>query len=241
MKYNLRRVLVIIFIIFIGFYLVFAFKNSHKLVNNPAFPKGLLAINTDKSTYLLGETVKIQIASLDLTGHTVCNSDLILEIQGKKETDIHRSSTCGDDNVTNNPDYFFDYKTDEAGTYTLKLTNQTTGLVVRKEFIVVKNRDLDIVRETATRISSSKADRYPVKFIVTANKAYQGSVSDVIPKGFTIPWQGPGQLEGQKITWQLNLKAGETKELIYEYSPPKNNSNLFKFGRDGEWQVITTI
>ena len=44
------------------------------------FTWGVLAINTNKSIYLPGERVYLQMGVLDKRGHTICNADLVLDI-----------------------------------------------------------------------------------------------------------------------------------------------------------------
>jgi hypothetical protein len=234
-KIGPTKIVIVLGIVALFFVFVIFPKNTGK----QNFTKGVVAVNTDKQIYLPGETVHIQMGALDSKGHTLCNANLLLEIQGKKQKNILHSSTCGDDNVTNNPDYFFDYQPTKTGTYTLKLTNKDTGQVTKNQFTVVAQRSLDIVRETATRINPFKADRYPVKLTVTASQDYQGSISDTVPQGFTIPWQGPATIQGNQITWQVTLKAGETKELLYEYSAPKVSPEIYLLGNQGEWQIAS--
>lgn len=214
--------------------------NFKKSAIESSFSKGVLALNTDRQEYLPDETVKVQIAALDANGHTVCNANLVLEINNVKEENIQKSATCEDGNVTNNPDYVFNLKPGKIGKYNLKLTNLDTGQVTQNKFTITKSRTLDIVRETAIRINPLKVERYPVKLILKAEKDYQGEISDVIPEGFTIPWQGPAKLDGNKITWQVSLKAGETKVLVYEYTAPKEYLSFYQMGEKGEWQIVVT-
>ena len=239
MKIKIAISILLIVVAGFGFYFL---KSNRQKVN---LAKGILALNSDKQIYIPGETVHLQIAALDPQGHTICNADLELLINGQKTGGIKNSSTCGDGNVTGNPDYFYDIKIDRTGNYSIKLTDNTTGQIAKNQFSVVASREVDIVRETATRINPLKAERYPVKLIVTATKDFQGEISDIIPAGFTIPWQGPAKVtdngdKGKVITWQVDIKAGETKELIYEYSAPKTGPAIYKIGNNSEWQIVAT-
>ena len=236
---NKKIILIIGILLLFGSFFVLRL-NLKKSTSKLSPSKGVLALNTDKQEYLPDETVKVQMAVLDANGHTICNANLVLEINNVKGENIQKSATCEDGNVTNNPDYVFIFKPEKIGKYNLKLTNLDTGQVAQNKFTITKGRTLDIVRETATRINPFKADRYPVKLIVKAEKDYQGEISDVIPDGFTIPWQGPAKLDGNKITWQVNLKAGETRELVYEYSAPKTVPAVYKLGNNNEWQIVAT-
>jgi hypothetical protein len=84
-------------------------KNSKNSTIKNDFSKGVLAINTDRTEYLSKEIVIIQMSALDPQGHTLCNANLELTINGVKAKNIMKSSTCGPDNVTLNPDYFFNF------------------------------------------------------------------------------------------------------------------------------------
>jgi hypothetical protein len=241
--YTGNRKMVPIFgiIIFIGVILLLIY-----FVRNYAFntnsSKGFMAVNSDRAEYLSGETVTIEMGVLGSNGNTLCNANLELNINGTKTTNIKKSSTCGD-TVANSPDYFFQFVPQHTGVYKIELKNLDTKNAVKNKFRVNENRNLDIVRETATRINPGLAERYPVRLIVKASKDFQGEVYDTIPVGFTIPWQGPAKVsddgkKGKVISWQLNLKAGEIKELIYEYSTPKMVPAVYKLGNSGEWQIV---
>lgn len=222
-------VLLLILTGFFGFRLI-----SGKSTND--FSKGVLAVNINKTKYLKGEIVKIQITAVDANGKIECNANLKLTINGTEAKNIAKSSTCG--TTAQNFDYSFNFEPEKTGVYRLKLTNTDTKVTITNSFDVVSERNLDIVRETATRIDPLKKDRNSMKLVVTVVKDYSGEISDIFPKGFAIPWQGPAKITGNKIFWQVNLKAGETKELTYEYSAPKVVPALYKFGENGEWIVV---
>jgi hypothetical protein len=238
MTKNIIIITTSLFLILTAF-LVFKFGLNKKGLKDPNdFSSGVLAINTDKSIYLLGETVKIQMSALDSHGNVLCNAKLSLQINGSEEKQIKTSPTCSLGSVTSNPDYFVNYTPQKTGNYEIKLKNLETNVSAMNKFEVSNERDLDIVRETAVRINPNKNQRYAVRLIVTAKNDYSGEISDLIPNGFSIPWQGPAKVEGNKISWQVNLKAGETKEFIYEYLAPTTSPSLYYFGKGNKWQVV---
>ena len=125
------------------------------------FMWGVLAINTNKATYTVGEKAYLQFASLDEYGHTLCDSKLEVKLTNitngsnaqtetfSTESDtITRNSTCGANNYTDEPDYFTtteplgevgppSQSSGEASTYTMVLTNQDTGYSITDKFDVV--------------------------------------------------------------------------------------------------------
>lgn len=176
----------------------------------------------------------ISMASLDNTGHTLCRSNLKLEItdpENKTEAlKIINSPTCGDDNVTNDPDYLASQTLEKTGQYKLKLTNLDTGKTTEIEIKVMDSLSIDIKRSGATRINPFKSDRYPMIITVKANMDYRGQIEEQIPANFKIVWQGEAKIEGTNIIWDMDLKAGETKTLSYEYAAPKVSPALYTLG-----------
>ena len=198
-----------------------------------------MAVNTDKQKYLVGETAKIQMAVVNTEGKPNCEANLKLTINGTETNKIVKSPTCGSV-VFDNADYFSTFNPDRTGKYILKLTNLDTRNTITSSFNVVSERNLDITRKTATSITPVKDGRYPVRLIVTAKSDYIGGVSDTLPEGLTVVWWGPAKVEGNKISWQVDLKAGETKELVYEYTAPTKVPAVYTFKENGEWTIVAT-
>ena len=208
------------------------------------FSKGVLAINTNKSYYKVNEKVEIGMASLDYKGDTLCKSNLKMIIKnpdGKEEIvstsddGIFNSSTCDENNnVTNNPDYLATFYPTKEGEYILKLINEDNGNEKETKFEVKSNIQYDIERSGATRINPFKADRYPMIIKVTSDEDFKGQLVENIPVSFDIVWQGNSTINEndnyKTITWDLDLKAGESKEFIYEYQPPKTSPEFYTLG-----------
>ncbi len=150
-KINKKILITKAILLLLGGVFVYIILTKNNIANNN-LSKGILAVNSDRTEYLPGETATIQMGVLDPNGNTLCDANLELKINGTKMKDIKKSSTCGD-NVTNNPDYFFKFVPQKTGTYKLKLTNLDTKNLTNNTFKVVDKRDLDIVREAATRIN----------------------------------------------------------------------------------------
>jgi len=208
--------------------------------------KGVLAINTEKSVYTKGESAIFQIGSLDPRGNTLCHSNLTLEISGphfwnKKTiltTDnkaIKTNSTCGDNNVTNEPDYTAKFTPAETGRYYVRLTNRDSKISDVISFDVVSQKSsIQIDRWGATRINPFKSDRYPMVLKVTAEKDFKGQLVERVPANFQIVWQGSAKITPSSrditLTWDVNMKAGETKEFSYEYTAPKVSPDFIRLG-----------
>lgn len=221
---------------FVFFYLNKQESNNLEITTFDTATQGSLVLNTDKLQYLAGEVVSINIASLDEEGHTNCNSNLFLEVfnvKNKEEVkmlEVTNSPTCDDDSVTNDPDYFAAFTPESIGTYSLVLTNLVTDQSIETEIEVKENLKYEVQRSSASRVSSSESSRYPMLITVKANQDLSGTISDSIPDGFQFAWQGAAKVENNKITWDVNLKAGETQTFSYEYQAPASSTDSNIFG-----------
>ncbi|KKU95917.1 MAG: hypothetical protein UY28_C0042G0003, partial [Candidatus Amesbacteria bacterium GW2011_GWB1_48_13] len=216
-------------------------------------PKGpkvplVLVVNTDKSVYAPGETVKFQMASLDKVGHTLCDSKLSLEVKRsfwkRYRLPVVNSPTCGDDNVTNDPDYTATFNIPATGKYRFTLTNKSNRQKAAGEITVSKDSPvLDIKRSSATRINPFESNRYPMVVSITANEDWQGEYTDIIPDSYTFAWYGAAKVDKNRISWDLELNKGETVELKYEYTPEKISPALFYIVSSHEtapvWQIAS--
>jgi hypothetical protein len=192
--------------------------------------RGNLVLNTDKALYTPGEKVFFQMASLDENGDTLCDSNLELSItlNSKLLTDnlpVSPSSTCDPSGiVSNSPDYTTFFKPEEEGTYKITLTNKDNGDLTETEIEVSSSPpDISITRWGPTKIDSTVSNRYPMVITVSANENYTGKVTDELPGNFSFAWYGTaeiGEKNGSKTKSQpIDLKAGESMELKYEYFP----------------------
>jgi hypothetical protein len=189
------------------------------------FTWGVLVINTNKATYLTGDSAYVQMSSLDEKGSTLCDSHLKLEItdpQGHTAApDIEKSGTCKANNVTDNPDYFTHYQTGAAGTYQMKLTNLDNGFEVKDSFEVKDRLPFEIERIGATRINPFDAT-YTMTIKVKANQAFTGDIKEHVPANF--------QLIHSKTDWTVHLAAGKEQTFSYTYQAPKVSPEIFSLG-----------
>src|SRR6185503_11785611 len=135
------------------------------------FTWGALAINTDKSIYLPGETADLQMAVLDETGNMVCDADVTLTVTDPtgivttlKTSDgsITVTPQCLLHEVTTVPDYQASYITSGIGNYTMSLSATTKNgtYTIDDGFSVQESVPFDITRSAPTRIYPPNT--YPV-------------------------------------------------------------------------------
>ena len=159
------------------------------------FTWGVLAINTNKSIYLPGETAQIAIAVLDETGNMVCNADVTLGITDSlghtqmlttENGDIVVNDICSKHAFSLTPDYQTSYVVGPAGKYTMNLSATTSNgtYSISDSFAVANTVDFDVKRTSATRLYPPFW--YPVTMTVTANKDFSGVITDYVPATFEI-------------------------------------------------------
>jgi autotransporter-associated beta strand protein len=207
------------------------------------FTWGVLAINSDKSVYKLGETAYLQMGVLDDLGHTLCSAPLKLEVQSPSSVtqtllfsagSIQKSGDCGQDNVTDKPDYFANYKVSELGEYQLKLTNLSNNYTIRSSFKVEDLPIFDVERVGASRINPFKAS-YNMTMKVKSTQDFNGSIREVVPASFAVGGISSGGVKsqnsaGQIIVWPEVLAAGQEVELSYTYQAPQISPEFYLLG-----------
>lgn len=183
------------------------------------FTWGVLAINTNKSIYANGERAQIAMAVLDEYGKMVCNADVTLEITSPsgvttvlttRDKTIIINRECFIHAVTQKPDYETSFLTQGVGGYEVKLSAETKNgtYTIQDSFEVRDPSDIpfDVERVSATRIFPPVA--YTMEFPITAHEDFSGTITEVVPEGFTIT-----SLEGTTSYTSLSvIQAAEDKK-----------------------------
>ncbi len=215
------------------------------------FTWGVLAINTHKSIYLENELADIGIAVLDNNGKMVCDANVTLEITdpaGIKTTlttpqDIIVTEACRIYDITQRPDYYTNYSINSAGTYLINLTAITKDGTwnIQDNFSVSENVDFDVSRGIPqTRIYP--AVNYIMNISIKADKGHNGIINEYVPASFDISlYQGMTITtigDTKILSWDVNLKAGDTISLAYEYDAPDVSPEFYLLGRlnIGSWE-----
>jgi hypothetical protein len=201
------------------------------------FRWGVLAINTNKSIYLPGEQIYLQMVVLNEYGHTICNAKLELTINNQilstENGQIQYSDSCGYDNVTDTPDYFAYYQINTAGTYQMTLKNLDNGFEINDSFEVKDSVPFEIERIGATRVNPYVAN-YIMTLNIKANQDFNGEIIEKLPGIFEVIEAGGGKVEntdlGKEIAWEVNLKAGDEITRQYEYDAPDLSPRVYLFG-----------
>ncbi|PLX26881.1 hypothetical protein C0583_05515 [Candidatus Parcubacteria bacterium] len=204
------------------------------------FSWGVLALNFDKAEYYNGEEAYLQMAVLNELGHTLCDSQLYLEITSPDggvaylNTDnglIGRNSECGADNYIESPDYDAYYGVGAIGDYVVKLKAVTDNgeFEISDTFSVVSSTNFDIQRYGPTRINPTYD--YDMEIRVRANVGFRGDVIEKVPVNFNIGsyeikvnneienWKLEiGNFEQEKYLTVKNVDLNIGDELIIDYN-----------------------
>ncbi len=201
---------------------------------------GVLAVNTPEATYETGSVAEFHMAALDDRGDTICDAELRLLITPPsglaEEIPVERSTTCGPNNVTDEPDYRALYRLRESGTYDLVLThvNREGEIVhqVRDAVHAAERMPYTIERAGATRIWPKAP--YTMHLTVSAREDWSGTLVEALPRDFVVTDAGGGESSvwggAKRLSWELTLAAGESVTLSYEYDAPDRSPYLYLLG-----------
>ncbi|MBI4084973.1 MAG: hypothetical protein HY432_00490 [Candidatus Liptonbacteria bacterium] len=230
-------------------------KNGSIYYASGDFSWGVLVVNFNKSIYTSGDKINVGFGVLDNYGHTICDANIKMTVQtpsGKmlnfstQNKTITRNSTCGPTTVTNKPDYSAVASSSEIGVYGVKVTAQMeessnrAPREITDSFEVQQNPFFDVERRGPTRIYPPEIYQFTIR--IKANQDFSGVMQEAVPSSFNIPNDSGyslAEVNGEKIiSWNVNLKSGESQEVRYSFKAPDISPELYKLGplRIGAWQ-----
>lgn len=201
---------------------------------------GVLVVNTPRSVYEIDDPVEFHMAALDDSGDTICDAELRLTVAAPsgeaEELRVDPQPTCGPNNVTDSPDYLSWYRPRETGRYELTLTqvDMEGGVVhqVKDAFEVRESVPYTVERRAATRIWPKAS--YVMEVTVSAATDFAGSFVEAIPSDFTLVDAGEAETTrwggAIRLTWPLELAAGEVRTFRYEYDAPDVSPYIYLLG-----------
>ena len=211
--------------------------------------RGVLAVNTDKATYLADDTVRFAIGLLDEEGEMICDANMTLTITGPdgkhvlttEDGTLTKSRRCAVKDTTTEPDYAAQYIPAHPGEYAYDLSVITTEGLFEKEggFTVQDTVAFDVRRDGPTRLYPVKPDT--MRITITAHEDYVGIVKESIPEFWAIKLKGDFVVNdsgGRVIEWDVDLAEGETTILEYTFDAPDESPVYYELGplRIGEWE-----
>lgn len=219
------------------------------------FTWGVLAINTNKASYRVGEDVSMGMAVLGDYGRTKCIASGDIQLNTAKiwltitspsgkltklSTDdgsIWGSGDCKDRSVTNKADFLSKITATEVGSYEILMEAEhyLGKRSIRTSFVVEQNETKFEIERTKfpTRIYP-KVD-YPVTVTIKANENFSGYIHDVVPKNFKISQiSNNGTPENtadfQAVGWDVKLEKGKTYQFSYTIHFPQVAPEFYLVG-----------
>jgi hypothetical protein len=208
---------------------------------------GVLALNSDKTIYRPDEVANFAITTLDEAGATVCDGNITLEITGPDQeasysTDagtIKKNDNCQVYSEDFTPDYQTSHQLGRDGKYTLHLKAKTAnGEFELTDTIEVRsNQPAYITRTGPTRVYPPV--EYPMRLEIKAEQDFKGTVQEAVPSSFELTDEtdfarGYDKVEIKDsfkyITWDVDIKAGETVVLGYDFKAPPVSPAFYLFG-----------
>lgn len=219
------------------------------------FTWGVLAINTNKALYRVGENVNIGMAVLGDYGRTKCIATEDVQLNTAKvwltvtsptgtitrlsteDGSIWGSGDCKDRSVTDKADFLSKITADEAGTYQILMEAEhyLGKRSVKTSFVVEQNEPKFTIERTKfpTRIYP-KVD-YPVTVTITAADNFTGYIHDIVPKSFQISNISDNGItemtsDFQAVGWETTLQKGKTYQFSYTIHFPQVAPEFYLIG-----------
>ncbi|MFH1509496.1 MAG: sialate O-acetylesterase [bacterium] len=220
-------------------------KNKNTKIFTQDFVWGVLAVNTDKDTYQIGEKADVHIGVLNDFGVPVCNAEVRLEIttpnQIIDQPEVQNTGECEVLEVGHIiPDYQANYTFTEAGEYLMTLTadigsGEKTISSKINVFDEVDKPDFVVRRTSATR--NYPLGPTPMTLEVKFNEDYQGNIVDVVPDSFEISnLSNEGAIgiseakDSKTIIWNVSAVAGDTLMYNYDFNAPDISPEYYTIG-----------
>ncbi len=203
------------------------------------FQWGLLALNVNKSEYVVGETARISLAALSQNGNTICDASLSLYVIAPdnfiQKVPVVESGLCKGNNVVDVPDYAGTFVTSLPGTHTfyVERLDPSGDVIAHTEdtFEVVSDAPISIERSGPTRIYPVAP--YTMSVTVSARAAFTGTFVDIAPHDYEISNTDAiitVEDDKKKLTWDIALLAGESKTFTYTFDSPDISPYLYMLG-----------
>jgi hypothetical protein len=201
---------------------------------------GVLALNTDKSSYEPGDTAHLSLAALDDKGDTLCNAQLALTITdpagNASDVPVVSGGGCGHDNVTTLQDFVADYPVAGEGAYTMELSRlDDSGSIVTSStgtFTVQANAPYVVTRDGPTRIFPASA--YSMHITANAPQGFNGDIIETLPEGFTLGNTNGGVVTRADgviyITWHAALNGTAPFDVSYTFKAPEVSPYMYLLG-----------
>jgi hypothetical protein len=178
-----------------------------------------LILNSNKSTYNLGELVGFSLVALNQAGESVCDPGFELFLQpGDIIVPLDVSPECGQPGSFTT--HLARYQALKAGSFTAGINNVIISFdVLDPTTNSPSTQPVSIARFTPSQAATGS--RHAMVITVTALENVTGTITDTLPEGFEFAWHGPATINPSasrpSISWNVQLLKGEAIDLKYEF------------------------
>jgi hypothetical protein len=210
-------------------------KDGKLFTAHDQFAWGLVSVNTMKSIYKPGEVANLVIVVLDNGGHSVCNSNVIMNIHDPSSGITTQTAGNGITPESQCGLYDAKYTTKFTGTYNIDITaTNPSGLATfNTSFLVQSSYPFDVIRTADSKIDPvDNPNLFNVRLDFTSySNATNLSIKESVPVSFNLTTDGAVQTIGDSktITWSRNLIGNKTY-VQYSYSVPLVYPQLYALG-----------
>ncbi len=205
-----------------------------------SFQWGLLAINSNKTSYEVGQAVELSLGSLSPNGNTVCDAHLQLYIinpeNAVSKVAVTPSGVCNGNNVVDVPDYAATFIPETVGQYEMyleRLADDGTILSHTSDtFNVLAILPLSLERNGPSRIYPKAT--YPMEITVHATDSWNGKLIEVVPADFVISSTSATVTrvgDSQELTWDVTVDAATPFHAEYTFDAPDISPYLYTVGK----------
>ena len=184
---------------------------------------GEFILNTDRSTYLPGQTALVTFSTLDTDGSRMCNLTIEATVEhpdaSETQPEVIASTSCDDADQ----DYTLSIPLLNVGTYQLNLQSderkQAFSITVQENPSIV-----DIIRTSIVR--SKPGDKEAMTISLTPTLTFVGEITERVPANFiAIPMDSAvitsgGGKNSTLLSWRKRWEAGKTYDLSYTFTVP---------------------
>ncbi len=212
-----------------GFYFLYIEYNGE--IYSKEFAWGLVALNTKKSRYKVGELAEFIVVVLDKEGNSVCSTDLEMRMTAPASIvdfgqDDFKSDECGLFETS--------YVVKEEGIHGLEIHTVVEGkdLFFKTSFLAENVFDFDIIRSQQTKIDPTKLNAFDVAITITPFvDASVGVVREYVPSAFSV-YNTDAEVKNRgdflELEWERDLSSGQV--VGYTYSVPMLWPYLYELG-----------
>ena len=210
-------------------------KNGKTYTTTDQYMWGLVSLNTQKSIYKPGEVANFTIVVLDNQGHSVCNSNIVMNIHSPTSSITTLSSGNGITPGDQCGLYNAQYVPQLEGNYTIDMAAQNPSGIASfsTSFLAQNNFAFDIVRTAQSKIDPvNNPNSFNVKLDVSSyTNATSANIQETVPSVFNVTTDGTVQTVGNvtTISWNKSL-IGNATSVQYSYSVPLEFPRLYALG-----------